>query len=137
LKVDEIPEDAACVMIYAPTSDISEEEEEMLADYVADGGKLLVVAGPTEDGTLENLSKLLADYNVETNDGIVIEGNRDNYTGYPYVLMPDVQSHDITDSLLDERYYPILPVAGGLTIGDAPSGATVTALLTTSDDAFS
>ena len=46
LTVDEIPEDAACIIIYSPASDISEEELDMLSDYVSDGGKLLVMSGP-------------------------------------------------------------------------------------------
>ena len=33
-------------MIYAPESDISEDERDLLAEYVSGGGKLLVVAGP-------------------------------------------------------------------------------------------
>lgn len=66
LTVDEIPEDADCVMIYEPSSDISEEEKEMLADYTKNGGKLLVIAGPVQDGELTNLNSLLADYGVET-----------------------------------------------------------------------
>ncbi len=37
LTVDEIPEEADAIMIYAPKSDISEEEKTMLADYAANG----------------------------------------------------------------------------------------------------
>ena len=33
LTVDAIPEDAACVMIYAPTSDISQEEKDISAHF--------------------------------------------------------------------------------------------------------
>lgn len=40
LNVDSIPEDAAGIMIYAPSSDISREEQTMLADYTKKGGKL-------------------------------------------------------------------------------------------------
>ena len=79
LTVDAIPEDADCVMIYAPASDISPEEKDLLADYAAQGGKLFVAAGPVEDGVLENLYALLADYGVETNEGIVVEGDRDGH----------------------------------------------------------
>ena len=71
LTADAVPEDAACLMVYAPSSDLSETEAEMLSDYVAGGGKLLVIAGPTESGTLENLYGLLNDYGVESVDGIV------------------------------------------------------------------
>ena len=70
LTVDAIPEDADCVMIYAPASDISQEEKELLAGYAAEGGKLFVVAGPVQDGILENLYSLLADYGVEANKGM-------------------------------------------------------------------
>jgi ABC-2 type transport system permease protein len=137
LNVDEIPEDAACILVYGPSSDLSEEEETMLSDYVADGGKLMVAAGPTEDGTLTHFAELIAEYGVETQDGIVVEGDRDYYAFQaPYVLMPEMESDAITDSLIDEHYYPILPIAGALTVGDSTKG-TVTTLLSTSDEAYS
>ncbi len=138
LTVDAIPEDADCIMIYGSTSDISTEEKDMLADYVASGGKLLVMAGPVESGSLDNLLSLLSDYGVTATDGIVIEGDREHYAfQLPFALMPDMSSSEITDSLIEEHYYPIMPISQGLTVGDTPSGATVTTLLTTSDLSFS
>lgn len=108
----------------------------MLIDYVERGGRLLAAAGPTEGGTLENLYRILSVYGVEATEGIVVEGDRNHYAfGTPYVLIPDKNSHDVTDSLIDAGYYPILPIAQGMTVGDTGS-ATVTALLTTSDDAY-
>lgn len=138
LTVDEIPEDADAIMIYAPSSDISEEEETMLSDYVTNGGKLLVMSGPVEDGTLENLNSLLADYNVTVTDGIVVEGDRDHYAFQaPYVLMPDMAENDITESLIEANYYPIMPIAQGLNVGEDSGKGTVTELLTTSSESFS
>lgn len=138
LNVDAIPEEADCILIYAPASDISEEEKNMLASYVTEGGKLLVIAGPTESGTLTNLYSLLSDYGVEAQEGVVVEGDREHYAfSAPYVLMPDMGSSDITDALMDEGYYPIMPIAQGLTVGETDSGATVTELLTTSEAAYS
>ena len=49
--------------------------------------------------------------------------------------MPTMQSHAITDPLIEDRYYPIVPLAQGMTITDT-SGA-VTELMSTSSDAFS
>lgn len=138
LNVDSIPEDADCILIYSPTSDISEEEKDMLADYVEDGGKLLVMAGPAEDDDLENLYSLLADYGVEASDGILVEGDREHYAfQMPCVLLPDMNSSEITNSLIEENYYAIMPISRGLTVGESTGGATVTELLTTSDAAFS
>ena len=138
LNIDAIPEDAACLLIYAPSSDISEEERDMLAEYVSGGGKLMVVSGPTEDVTLENLNSLLETYGVTVADGIVVEQDREHYAFQtPVVLMPDIASSEITDSLVEERYFPIITMAQGLQVGTNTSGATVTELLTTSDQAFS
>lgn len=47
LSSDGVPEDADAVLIYAPESDISAEEADMLISHLTDGGKLLVMAGPT------------------------------------------------------------------------------------------
>lgn len=134
LTVDEVPEDADCVMIYAPTSDISEEEAKMLSDYAENGGKLLVIAGPVEGENLTNLYSILSDYGVEAEEGIVVEGDRNYYAfQMPYVLIPDVLSSDITNSLIEANYYAILPIAQGLRV----TGGNVTQLLTTTDTAFS
>ena len=116
LTVDAIPEDAACLLIYAPTSDISGEERDMLADYVTGGGKLLVMAGPVDGASLDNLYSLLSKYGVTANEGIVIESDREHYAFQaPFALLPDLASSAITDSLIDERYFPILPLSLGLT----------------------
>lgn len=139
LTVDAIPEDADCVMIYAPESDISQEEKDLLADYAADGGKLFVAAGPVQDGILENLYGLLADYGVTANEGIVVESDRSYYNGLlrlgPLAPLPDLHSSPITDSLIEENYHPTMPVSLGLTVDGDSDG--VTQLLTTSDMAYS
>lgn len=138
LTVDEIPEEADCIIIYAPASDISETEKNMLTDYVENGGKLLVMAGPVEEDSLENLYSLLSDYKVEVNEGIVVEEDREYYTfGYKYILLPEMSSSEITYSLIEENYYAIMPLAQGLTVKGTSSKGTVTELLTTSDTAYS
>ena len=136
LTVDAIPEDADCVMIYAPSSDISQEERDLLADYASEGGKLFVAAGPVPDSNLDNLYSLLADYGIEANAGVVVESDREHYSFQgPLALLPDMNSHAITDSLMDENYYPTMPISLGLTVPQ--DSESVTALLTTSESAFS
>lgn len=138
LTVDEIPEDAACIIIYSPASDISEEELDMLSDYVSDGGKLLVMSGPVQDGSLDNLNGLLEEYGVSVTDGIVVESDREHYAFQaPYVLLPDMTSHDITDSLIEENYFVLMPISQGLTVDESNTKGTVTSLLTTSDYSYS
>ena len=130
----DIPTDASALLIYAPQSDISLEEATILKDYIEDGGKLLVIAGPTENGTLTNLYSILEDYGVETADGIVVESDRNYYAfQQPYILLPEISSSDITDPLLEENYYAIVPIAQGLKV----SGDSVTTLLSTSSSSYS
>lgn len=65
-------------------------------------------------------------------------GDRAHYAfSAPAALMPDMAESSITSSLIDEGYYPILPVATGLEVGENTTSATVTELLTTSDESFS
>lgn len=136
LTVDEVPEYGDGILIYAPQSDISPEEAQMLSDYAGSGGKLLVIAGPVEGDDLSNLHSLLEAYTVEFAEGVVIEGSRDHYAfGYPYILMPDLESGEITDPLGEKNYYAIVPLAQGMDLSAADSN--VTSLLTTSGSAYS
>lgn len=137
LNQDAVPEEADCVLIYAPQSDISEKERDMLLDYIEGGGKMLVMAGPVEGDPLDNLYGILSAYGVEREEGIVIEADREHYAFQaPYILMPDMASSEVTDPLIDERYYPLIPLAQGLTVSETAKAA-VTELLTTSDSSYS
>lgn len=135
LTVDEVPEDAAALLLYAPASDISQEEAQMLLSYVQEGGKLLVLAGPVADGELTNLYGILEHYGITAAQGIVSEGDRNHYAFQaPYILLPELGDSDITAPLTEQNYYAIVPVAAGLQMGD---DSRVTALLTTTDSAYS
>ena len=125
-------------MIYAPSSDISGEEQTMLADYTKKGGKLFAAAGPVKEGNLDNLHGLLEEYGVTAQDGIVVEGDRERYAlQTPYALLPQMESSDITDALIEEHYYPILPIVQGLKVDETKAAGRVTTLLSTTDQAFS
>ena len=137
LNVDEIPEEADVILVNSPTDDFSEEEIKMLKDYVSAGGKLMVLSGPQQETELTNLQSIAEDYGVSFAKGIVLEEDREHYGfNYPYILIPDIESSDITTALIDEKDYVLVPLASGMTIGDGGS-ATVTGLLSTSDTAFS
>ncbi|MDE7029757.1 MAG: hypothetical protein K2P63_07235, partial [Lachnospiraceae bacterium] len=95
-------------------------------------------AGPAKDDGLENLYRLLSDYGVEAQEGIVVEAERMHYAfQHPYILLPDMSSHAITNSLIEENYYPIMPTSRGLVVNGSSDNANVTKLLTTSYDSFS
>ena len=138
LNTAEIPEDVACLIVYAPQSDISEAERDTLASYVAGGGRLLVMADPVEAAGLPNFYSLLEPYGVTAAEGIVVEEDQNHYVyPSPVALMPDLAESDVTAPLLEEGYYVIVPLAAGLTVGENTTSASVTSLLTTSEASFS
>ena len=140
LNQEAVPEDADCILIHAPQSDIADEEKEMLLAYLQAGGKMLLISGISQ-GKKEtpNLDALMADYGVSAAEGMVIEGDTNHYVSRaPYYLMPDINTHTITTPLKNGGYYVLTPMTSGLFVADdLRDGVSVTKLLTTSDKAFS
>ena len=139
LTLEAVPEDADCVLVYTPQSDISTDEKTKLETYLAGGGKLVLITDPPQNGALTNLEGLMANYGVTACEGIVVEGSQNHYVwGTPYYLLPDMTSHTITSPLISSGYYVLLPIAQGLKVSeDLPDNLSVTELLTTSSSAFS
>ena len=137
LTEETVPDDADLVIIYAPQSDISENERDTLLAYLTDGGKMLMVLDYTETDQ-PNLTAVMAQYGMTLADGIVLEGDATHHMrGSNYYLLPDIVSHDITDPIKDGGYYILMPVARGMTLDTSLRiGLTVSALLETSSDAY-
>lgn len=130
-----VPADADCVVIYSPQRDISENERDMLLGYIDEGGKVLVA---TDAGTddMPNLGKVLSEFGLSTNGGIIVEGDSSmSLSSYPYYLIPSLESHAITSPLKDEGYRVIIPIAQPITVTDT-DGVSVTRLITTSSSSY-
>lgn len=138
LTLESVPADADCILINAPQSDISLDEQSKLREYLGNGGNLFLITDPPKNGALTNLEALMADYGVTTVDGIVVESDQSHYVwGTPYFLLPDIASHAITTPLTDGGYRVLLPISQGLTVAeDLRDTLSVTKLLTTSASAF-
>ena len=66
----------------------------------------------------------------------MVEPDREHYSLQgPLSLLATMSSHAITDSLIEENYYPTMFISLGLTVPQ--DSESVTALLTTSESAFS
>lgn len=139
LTLEAVPNDTDCILINTPQSDISEDEKSKLEEYLGNGGKMILITVPPQEGKLTNLDALMAGYGVAAADGIVVESDQNYYTwGTPYYLLPKLNNHAITSPLLSSDYRVVLPICQGLTVSDElREGVTVTKLLTTSDTAIS
>lgn len=139
LTTDEIPADCKALIIYSPEKDLSDQDREKIEGYLAGGGKMLLITD-CSDENFDNLHAMMEAYGIEAVDGMVIEEDT-NYclSNYANYLVPEIESHDITDSFADGNYFIIMPMAQGLVINDSGDNEnlTVEPLLTTSDTAFS
>lgn len=140
LTVDAVPEDADGIFINAPASDISEAELQMLKDYAAAGGNILTITDIyTGQTKLPNLEVLMASYGMSSVPGVIVETDRNHYVStYQQALLPTLNTHAVTDPLINANYYVLFNGAHGILVdGELASELTVTELLTSSKDAFS
>ena len=134
---ESVPEDAACLLINAPTSDISETEKDAIIEYLENGGKAMIFSDYTTE-SMDNFDAVLKNYGVERVDGIVIEGDTQHYAQMPYYLVPTVNSTDAISDFVSQGYYVLMPYAQGIKQSDdIRDTVTVNSLLTTSDSAYS
>ncbi len=133
-----VPEDASCLLIDSPTTDISEDEKTALIDYLENGGKAMIFSDYTGE-KMENFDAVLENYGVSRVDGLVFEGNAQHYAAQmPYYLVPTVNSTDITSDVASSGYYILMPYAQGIQKSDdVRDTVNIESLLTTSDSAYS
>ncbi len=71
-KTGSIPENAATLVLNDPKTDITEKEKQLIADFIANGGSLILNTTP-DDASLANLSALLGGYGLAAKDAIVLD----------------------------------------------------------------
>lgn len=138
LTEGEVPENADCVMINAPTSDISAEEKEALLSYLENGGKAMIFTDYT--GTeMKNLAAVLENYGVQTEDGIIFEGDSQHYAlQMPYYIVPTVNSTDASYDVASGERLILMPYAQGIQkLDEVRDTVKIESLLTTTDKAYS
>lgn len=138
LTEESVPEDADCLLINSPTTDISEEERDAILDYLENGGKAMIFSDYTEE-SMDNFDAILENYGVERVEGIVLEGDAQHYAmQMPYYLVPTVNSTEAISDFASQGYYVLAPYAQGIRqLENVRDTITVESLLTTSDSAYS
>jgi len=138
LTEGKVPDDADCLMIVSPTSDMSEDEKTEILDYLEAGGKAMIFSDYTQDD-LPNFDAVLANYGVKRAEGIVFEGDSQHYgMQMPYYLVPTVNSTDASSETASAGSYVLAPYAQGIQkTDDVRDTVTIDSILTTSDQAYS
>ncbi len=134
----EVPEDAAAVMIIAPTVDLTDAETKALMSYLKNGGDLILATGYMMEA-MPNLQAITSYYGMDQVYGAVLDvGAGYSYSAeYPQFLMPDVAEHAVTSTLNTVGAKPMISLAGAMKRnGIIRRGLTVTELLTTSAESY-
>lgn len=139
LNYEAVPDDAACLIVNGATKDFAEMDVTKIIEYLEQGGSVIMVAGYIDRAERPNLDKLYAYMDLEVVDGIVIEQNAQNYTFYPFYLLPKLASSVYTAGIYGTgQYYIFAPLAQGIKVLDEGlEGMSYNEFMTTSDKAFS
>lgn len=134
LECDKISEDTAGIIINGPSSDFSKDDAEKVTEYLASGGKALIMTNYAAENDMSNFESVLAAYDIQVQPGIVMEESRQHYYQYPFYLLPDIQSADATSSIDGYIFFP----DGQALVNTKEHEDKVewTSLLSTSDSAY-
>lgn len=137
LTAGKIPEDTDMLLINPPARDYSQEEADIVNEYLTKGGKaifnLALYSMP-----LPNYEKVLANYGVRPQNMLILEGDRNNsLPGNPLYLIPNLDSHEITNPISDDKMLVILPVTQAIEeLAQKNDSTKITPLLTTSKSSY-
>lgn len=130
-----IPEDCELLLMYAPSSDLTEDEKKSVETYLKEGGKLMLLLGATNSTELPNLASVMKTYGMESVDGYIADTQRSYQNNY-YCFFPQLAaSGELTNGM--ESQMLLLLNTHGMTIS-APERESIsaTSFLTTSDNAY-
>ena len=128
----DIPKDCDLLLMNAPANDLTEDERDAVLDYLAGGGKMMLLLGDTSSKDLPNLSAVMKEYGMEAADGYIADPQR-CYQGNAFYIFPMLSvSGDMAKGLASEMV--LLINAHGLNLTDpARDTISTTSFMTTSN----
>jgi ABC-2 type transport system permease protein len=130
---DAVPDDAAAIIILAPTSDYSTEDAQKVKDYLSTGGKALIVA-TYSDTDLPNFYSIVEDYGITIQNKMICENNTSYYSQNPFYLVPNIEYSTETADIDDNRLV-FMPYSVALSVDEENEELDISEYLTTSDSA--
>ena len=136
LADNQMPTDASVIVIAGPQKPVSAAEVELLKQFVAAGGALVVMEEPTVVSQFGGEADPLADYlagewGIVLGDDLVIDQSSNQPT---FAIGSQWGSHSIVTSL--SGYVSVMPTARSVSIAAAPEGASQQTLVSTAPQAW-
>ena len=129
-----VPDDASALIIAAPTVPLLDHEIKAISDYLAAGGRALILDDPRAD---PSLGKLLSNYNVQSGSDIIVDDECNFPLAGPVVpcVVPKLGTPVAKE--FDSRAVLFFAEAKSLTYSsDKDAGATYTVVAESSDKSW-
>lgn len=125
------------LLIYSPHLDLVDAEKEKVIAFLESGGKAMIFIDSNMP-ELPNFNEVLSLYGLSPQTGIIVEGDPDHMVSpYPTFLLPEIQEHEITSAILENKLPIITPLSCALTLNDnIRTSLKLTPLLTTSSNSW-
>jgi hypothetical protein len=128
-----IPADCAVVAEIGPRTAFASGEAELLVEYLASGGRLLLLIDPVFPVGADLAEKLLGVVGLKAEPALVIDPLNHFRTDPDKVAVPYYPPHPITKRIA----LTVFPQARPIRIADPPPGVTTSILASSSQDSFS
>lgn len=133
-----VPADASCVILFAPSTDISQAEAAALETYFAEGGSVLLVTDPQIIAKCPRVAALGESFGLTAQEGMVADSLAANTAGNSaYDLVPNPSKNQYVSYLLSGYNYTArMPYAHAIGVSAVPpAGTTPVPMLSTSSAA--
>jgi ABC-type uncharacterized transport system involved in gliding motility auxiliary subunit len=139
LTVSAVPADADILLVLAPKTDISSDDDVKIRTYLAGGGRAECIFDLLRsDNALPNLSGILQSYGVAVHSMVVVEGDQNSVAaGNPMYLIPKLGYNDIVSPLRTANLVILMPFSQSIeTLALKKRSLKIEPLLSTSDNSW-
>ncbi len=136
-KEKSVPADANCLVLFAPTADLSDEQTALLRTYLNDGGSLVMATSPNYIENCPNIQSIAADFGLSSLPGLVLDTAEGNYVSGTStdVLSLAVNSSHTLYSMMGTQKFRMPQSHAIAAVANLPTGVTTTPLFSTSEQA--
>ena len=130
-----IPEDCDLLLMYAPATDLTDDEKAAMQQFLSAGGKVMILLGDTSTTALPNIASIMKEYGMEEADGYIADPQR-CYQGNYYYIFPTLSlSGDLAKGMSSQMV--LVTNTRGLNLVDAERDTiSSSSFMTTTDSAY-
>ncbi len=129
-----IPEACELFIMNGASSDVTEDEQKGILDYLRQGGKAMVFLGEAKKGT-PNLDAIFKEYGLEKEDGYVADMQR-SYQQNPYYIFPELTLGEAYAKGISSEMVLLINAQGFTQTEPARDSITLDAFMNTSADGY-